>query len=119
MSRAISPFGECRWLSNSGRGAARVKRAAQWKGRCNVIIDPERKLERSRVAAVLSAQTCAKGPRESARGGSAQSGHSIVDHVRDQIDYQEFCRRGQKESGAVCVGMLETGFGANRHRPID
>lgn len=40
--------------------------------------------------------------------------------LRDQIDYQEFCRRGQKpQSGAACAGMLETRFGANRHRPVD
>jgi transposase len=39
--------------------------------------------------------------------------------LRDQIDYQEFCRRGQKQSGAACAGMPETGFGANRHRPVD
>jgi len=40
--------------------------------------------------------------------------------LRDQIDYQEFCRRGQKQqSGAACAGMLETGYGANRHRPVD
>jgi len=38
--------------------------------------------------------------------------------LRDQIDYQEFCRRGQKQSGAVCAGMLEVGYGANRHRPV-
>jgi hypothetical protein len=24
--------------------------------------------------------------------------------LRDQIDYQEFCRRGQKQSGAACAG---------------
>jgi len=40
--------------------------------------------------------------------------------LRDQIDYQEFCRRGQKQpSGAARAGMPETGFGANRHRPVD
>jgi transposase len=39
--------------------------------------------------------------------------------LRDQIDYQEFCRRGQKPSGAACAGMPEVGFGAHRHRPID
>ena len=39
--------------------------------------------------------------------------------LRDQIDYQEFCRRGQKHSGAACAGMLVTGFGANGHRPVD
>jgi transposase len=31
--------------------------------------------------------------------------------LRDQIDYQEFCRRGQKQpSGAACAGMPETGY---------
>ena len=40
--------------------------------------------------------------------------------LRDEIDYQEFCRRGQKQqSGAACAGMPETGYGANSHRPID
>jgi transposase len=39
--------------------------------------------------------------------------------LRDQIDYQEFCRRGQKQSGAACAGMPETRFGAHRHRPVD
>jgi hypothetical protein len=33
-------------------------------------------------------------------------------------DYQEFCRRGQKQSSAACAGMLEVGNGANRHRPV-
>lgn len=34
--------------------------------------------------------------------------------LRDQIDYQEFCRRGQKQhNGAACAGMPETRFGAN------
>jgi transposase len=32
--------------------------------------------------------------------------------LRDQIDYDEFCRRGQKQSGDACAGMLETRFGA-------
>ncbi len=40
--------------------------------------------------------------------------------LRDEIDYEEFCRRGQKhQSGAACAGMLEVGNGANSHRPID
>jgi len=39
--------------------------------------------------------------------------------LRDQIDYEEFCRRGKKHSGAVCAGMPETRFGANGHRPVD
>jgi hypothetical protein len=40
--------------------------------------------------------------------------------LRDQIDYQEFCRRGQtQQSGAARAGMPEVRFGAHRHRPID
>jgi hypothetical protein len=40
--------------------------------------------------------------------------------LRDEIDYEEFCRRGQKQhSGAACAGMPETPNGANRHRPVD
>jgi len=34
--------------------------------------------------------------------------------LRDQIDYNEFCRRGQKQqkSSAACAGMPDTGNGA-------
>jgi transposase len=33
--------------------------------------------------------------------------------LRDEIDYQEFCRRGQKQQrGAACAGMPEVGYGA-------
>jgi len=39
--------------------------------------------------------------------------------LRDQIDYQEFCRRGQKQSSAACAGMPEVGNGANGHRPVE
>jgi hypothetical protein len=41
--------------------------------------------------------------------------------LRDEIDYDEFCRRGQKQqkSGEACAGMPETPFGAKRHRPVD
>ena len=41
--------------------------------------------------------------------------------LRDQIDYHEFCRRGQKQhsSGDACAGMPETRYGATTHRPID
>ena len=40
--------------------------------------------------------------------------------LRDEIDYEQFCRRGQKQqSGAACAGMLEVANGANGHRPID
>jgi len=38
--------------------------------------------------------------------------------LRDQIDYNEFCRRGQKNGGA-CAGMPETRYGATGHRPVD
>ena len=27
--------------------------------------------------------------------------------LRDQIDYEEFCRRGQKHCGVVCAGCLK------------
>jgi transposase len=39
--------------------------------------------------------------------------------LRDQIDYEEFCRRGQKPCGAVCAGMLETRVAAHGQRPVD
>jgi len=39
--------------------------------------------------------------------------------LRDQIDYEEFCRRGQQQCGAACAGMLEVGNGTNGHRPVD
>jgi transposase len=41
--------------------------------------------------------------------------------LRDQIEYTEFCRRGQKQqkSSAACAGMPETPYGATSHRPVD
>jgi hypothetical protein len=40
--------------------------------------------------------------------------------LRDEIDYEEFCRRGQKQqNGAACAAVLEVDYGANRHRPVD
>lgn len=41
--------------------------------------------------------------------------------LRDQIDCNEFCRRGQtrEKNGDACAGMPETRYGANRHRPVD
>jgi transposase len=41
--------------------------------------------------------------------------------LRDEIDYQEFCRRGQKQQKAVqpVGGMPETGNGVNHDRPDD
>jgi hypothetical protein len=41
--------------------------------------------------------------------------------LRDQIDYQEFCRRGQMQqrSGDACAGMPGRRYGAKSHRLID
>ena len=41
--------------------------------------------------------------------------------LRDQIDYQEFCRRGQmqQKSGDACAGMPGPRYGAKSHRLID
>jgi transposase len=41
--------------------------------------------------------------------------------LRDQIEYNEFCRRGQKQqqSSDACVGMPETPYGAKSHRTCD
>ena len=41
--------------------------------------------------------------------------------LRDQIEYNEFCRRGQQQqkSSDACAGMPETPYGATSHRPVD
>ena len=41
--------------------------------------------------------------------------------LRNQINYNEFCRRGQMQqnSGDACAGMPGTRYGANSHRPVD
>jgi transposase len=41
--------------------------------------------------------------------------------LRDQIGYNEFCRRGQKKqkSSDACAGMPGTPYGANSHRTCD
>ena|SRR6266478_1014810 len=41
--------------------------------------------------------------------------------LRDQIDYNEFCRRGQmqQKNGDACARMPGTRYGAKSHRPID
>jgi hypothetical protein len=41
--------------------------------------------------------------------------------LRDQIEYNEFCRRGQKQQKGsdACAGMPETRNGAKSHRPVD
>ena len=40
--------------------------------------------------------------------------------LRDQIDYNEFCRRGQvrQKNGGACAGMPETRYGA-KQSPAD
>jgi transposase len=40
--------------------------------------------------------------------------------LRDQIEYHEFCRRGQKQqkSSDACAGMPETRNGVKSHRPV-
>ena len=40
--------------------------------------------------------------------------------LRDQIEYNEFCRRRQKQqkSSDACAGMPETPYGARSHRPV-
>jgi len=41
--------------------------------------------------------------------------------LRNEINYNEFCRRGQKQqnSGVACAGMPGTRYGATSHRPVD
>ena len=41
--------------------------------------------------------------------------------LRDQIEYNEFCRRGQKQqkSSDACAGMPEKRYGAKSHRHAD
>jgi hypothetical protein len=41
--------------------------------------------------------------------------------LRDEIDYHEFCRRGQKQqkSGEACAGMPEKQNGAKSHGTVD
>jgi hypothetical protein len=38
--------------------------------------------------------------------------------LRDKIGYEEFCRRGQKPSGAACAGTPRTAL-VHDHRPVD
>jgi transposase len=41
--------------------------------------------------------------------------------LRNEINYNEFCRRGQKQqnSSDACAGMPGTRYGATSHRPVD
>jgi transposase len=41
--------------------------------------------------------------------------------LRDQIEYNEFCRRGQKQqnSSEACAGMPATAYDAKSHRAIE
>jgi transposase len=74
---------------------------------------------RSRAATFLSPQTGAEGVGKARVAAARKLGIRLWIMMRDQIDYQEFCRRGQKHCGAACAGMLEVGNGANSHRPVD
>src|SRR5262252_4381970 len=60
-----------------------------------------------------------KGPGKARVAVARKLGIRLWIMLRDEIDYQEFCRRGQKHSGAACAGMPEVGNGANRHRPVE
>lgn len=61
-----------------------------------------------------------KGMGKARVGVARKLGIRLWIMLRDEIDYQEFCRRGQKQqSGAACAGMPETPNGANRHRSVD
>jgi transposase len=54
-------------------------------------------------------------------GAHAAPGIRLWIMLRDQIEYNEFCRRGQKQqkSSDACAGMPATRYGANSHRPVD
>lgn len=38
----------------------------------------------------------------------ARNGIRLWIILRDEIDYEEFCHRGQKQNGETCAGMPET-----------
>ncbi len=71
-----------------------------------------------RIETFLPSQIGSERSGESACGVARKLGIRLWIMLRDKIDYEEFCRRGQKHSGAACAGMLEVGYGANRHRPV-
>jgi hypothetical protein len=55
-----------------------------------------------------------KGLGKARVAGARKLGIRLWIMLQDEIDYKEFCRRGQKQqSGAVRVRMPETGFGVN------
>ena len=66
----------------------------------------------------LSPQAGAEGFREARVAVARKLGIRLWIMLRDQIDYEEFCRRGQKQSGAACAGMLGTRL-VHHRRPVD
>jgi hypothetical protein len=62
-----------------------------------------------------------KGLGKASVAAARKLGISLWIMLRDQIEYNEFCRRGQKQqkSSDACAGMPETRNGAKSHRPID
>ena len=73
------------------------------------------------LAAFLPPQIGAEGLGKASVAAARKLGIRLWIMLRDQIEYHEFCRRGQKQqkSGDACAGMPETRYGAKSHRPID
>jgi hypothetical protein len=59
-----------------------------------------------------------KGLGKSRVAVARQLGIRLWIMLRDEIDYEEFCRRGQKQNGEACAGMPETRM-MNDRRPVD
>jgi transposase len=66
---------------------------------------------RSTVAALLPAQADTEGMGKARVAAARKLGIRLWIMLRDQIDYQEFCHRGQmrQKNGGACAGMPEVG----------
>jgi hypothetical protein len=75
----------------------------------------------SGTTSVLSAQISPEGLGKARVAAARKLGIRLWIMLRDQIDYQEFCRRGQmqQKSGGACAGMPVPRYGAKSHRLID
>src|SRR6202041_2166227 len=62
-----------------------------------------------------------KGPSTARVAAARKLGIGLWIMVRDQIDYQEFCRRGRKQHRTIlaCAGTPDGRYGVNSHRLID
>jgi hypothetical protein len=82
--------------------------------------DHTRRTSGSGVAALLPPQIGPERSGEGERGVARKLGIRLWIILRDQIEYHEFCRRGQKQqkSSEACAGMPETPYGAKSHRPV-